>query len=82
LKRKATAIIWYPIFIKERPLDNLRGAVLAEVRWPAGGAHQVPRACGVIAFGDASEVLRERQRDLAEIATVLGGTSCVGNIRP
>lgn len=82
LKRKATAIIWYPIFIKERPLDNLRGAVLAEVRWPASGANQVPRGCGVIAFGDASDILRDRQADLAKIATVLGGTSCVRNIRP
>lgn len=80
LQRKATAIIWYPIHVKERPLDNLRGATLAEVRWPASGANQNMRGCGVIAFGHASAILRELQSDLAEVAMALGGVSCMRDI--
>ena len=80
LQQGATAIIWYPIFIKERPLDHLHGAVLAEIRWSVSGANQVMRGCGVIAFGDASAILREIQGDLAEVAMAFGGTSCVRDI--
>lgn len=80
LQQDATAIIWYPIFIKERPLDHLHGAVLAELRWPATGANQVMRGCGVIAFGEASAILHGIQKDLAEIAMAFGGTSCVRDI--
>src|SRR2546422_8875909 len=33
-------LIWYPVFVKERNVDDLAGVLIAEVRWPATGANQ------------------------------------------
>jgi hypothetical protein len=75
------ALIWYPVFVKERPLDDLNGVVIAEVRWIARGANQVMRGCGVIAFGAASDILYEMRSPLSQLAASLSGSLCLRDQR-
>ncbi len=77
----AGALIWYPVFVKERPLDDLAGVVIAEVRWPARGGNQVMRGCGVVSFGAASGILHEMQISLAQLAVELSGSLCLRDQR-
>jgi 23S rRNA A2030 N6-methylase RlmJ len=80
-ERSARALIWYPVFVKERPLDDLAGVVIAEVRWPARGANQVMRGCGMVAFGAASGILYEMQSSLTQLAVALSGSLCLRDHR-
>lgn len=80
-ERSAAALVWYPVFVKERPLDDLGGVVVAEVRWPASGANQVMRGCGVVAVGPASRILHEMQSSLAQLAGALSGSLCLRDER-
>jgi 23S rRNA A2030 N6-methylase RlmJ len=74
LAQSATALIWYPIYVKEHTLQALTGCSIAEVRWPANGANQVMRGCGVIATGAAATITFTLQDELREVAVALGGT--------
>lgn len=80
-ERSASALVWYPVFVKERPLDELAGVVIAEVRWPARGANQVMRGCGVVAHGAASGILHGMQSSLAQVAGALSGSLCLRDQR-
>lgn len=75
-ERSATALIWYPVFVKRR-LEDLAGVVIAEVRWPARGANQVMRGCGMVATGAASGILHEMQKSLSRLAEKLSGNLCL-----
>jgi 23S rRNA A2030 N6-methylase RlmJ len=72
--RSATALIWYPVYVKKRNVENLAGVVVAEVRWPATGANQIMRGCGMIALGVSADILSEMQNSLVELAAVLSGS--------
>ena len=72
-KRNATALVWYPVFVKDRNIDDLPGVLIAEVQWPATGANQKMRGCGVVAIGMAAEKLSQTQNSLAELAAALSG---------
>ncbi len=80
-ERSSRALIWYPVFVKERPLDDLTGVVIAEVRWTTRGANQVMRGCGVIAFGAASGILYEMRSPLSQLAASLSGSLCLRDQR-
>jgi hypothetical protein len=73
-QRGWAALIWYPVFIKEPPLDQFAECVIAEVRWPCSGANQVMRGCGMIALGTAGQIIALRARELSELAIALGGS--------
>lgn len=79
-EQSAAALLWYPLFVKERHLDHFRG-VIAEVRWPASGANQRMRGCGVIALGSASGILQRMQSSLVQLAEALSGSLCVRDQR-
>ena len=67
-------LIWYPVFVKERNVDDLAGVLIAEVRWPATGANQKMRGCGVVAVGVAADMLSQMQSSLVELAAALSGS--------
>lgn len=70
VSRNVSAIICYPVFVTERPFDEVHGALISEVRWPARSGNQLMRGCGVIACGGAGAVVRALESSLAEIASV------------
>ncbi|MGO9620858.1 MAG: 23S rRNA (adenine(2030)-N(6))-methyltransferase RlmJ [Desulfobaccales bacterium] len=72
-KQGANALIWYPVFIKKRPIEDLSGVVIAEVQWPASGANQEMRGCGMVATGDASGILHKMEKTLEQLAKALSG---------
>jgi 23S rRNA A2030 N6-methylase RlmJ len=80
-ERSGRALIWYPVFVKKRPIEDLAGVVIAEVRWPARGANQVMRGCGMVATGSVSGILYEMQNSLAQLAEALSGNLCLRDQR-
>jgi 23S rRNA A2030 N6-methylase RlmJ len=80
-EQNAKALIWYPVFCKKRPIEDLAGVVIAEVRWPARGANQVMRGCGMVATGSVSGILHEMQNSLAQLAEALSGNLCLRDQR-
>ncbi len=73
------ALIWYPVFVKEPPLDQFAGCVITEVRWPCRGANQMMRGCGMIALGTAGQVIASLGHELSELAAALGGSVVQAN---
>ena len=73
----SAALLWYPVFVSDRGIGDLRDAIIAEIRWSARGGNQVMRGCGVVAFGSASGVLHRMQTPLAQLAEALTGSLCL-----
>jgi hypothetical protein len=73
-ERGAAGLIWYPLYSKERALRQLGEAVIAEIRWPHGGAYQAMKGCGLVALGAAADIVRDMGRSLTLVADVLSGS--------
>ncbi len=73
----ARALIWYPVFVKKRPIEDLPGVVIAKVQWSARGANQEMRGCGMVATGATSTILLEMQKSLTQLAEALSGNLCL-----
>ncbi len=79
--RGAAALVWYPVFVKDRPLDDLCGVVIAEVRWPVSGANQMMRGCGMVAVGPASDIVHNMQGALTQLAGAFRSSLCLRDQR-
>jgi hypothetical protein len=62
-----------PVFVRKQPIEELAGLVIAEIRWPASGANQIMRGCGMVATGSVSAKLSEIQNSLVLLAEALSG---------